>query len=460
MMVIARRRMHPVQRGCASLPWKSFGGALIILLLVFLDAQVFHSLCSDGDLMRGIWQRYDSQRAGSNVFATLITALKRLATEKPALLGVGTQIMGLGVAPSYSAEGSGGYGIDVGSVAGMVANAASATMSGVVGMMGSEAGLSVSGSSMKLQWWVLVGTARFAGCWCSCSIDQLDKADSPPIPESYIYLLALQCLVSLVEGFASLVIPLYNTIAVVRPRAAGEAVVRAPPALDLASLSADDPVTIQLRTVHDMLEHGWPALLAALSFYISTNLSDELFADVLGALQSFINVSGVLRLTTPRDAFLTSVSKLAVPSRVVSSLDSFQEPQTPKSAVLSVENLGGLAGLSGGGQSNQPGLSERNLACLRALISSALFLAGSLGPSWFDVLEALQNADYVLTKGTIFSSKKAYVTPSAPSSTSASGGSAGTVPQPAPPRHPALMDLDADTIQHAIQRLFDSTKNL
>jgi protein MON2 len=102
--------------------------------------------------MRCVWQRYDSQQAGSNVFAALITALKRLATEKPALLGVGTQIMGLGIAPSYSAEGSSGYGIDVGSVAGMVANAASATMSGVVGMIGAEASLSVSGSSMKLQW--------------------------------------------------------------------------------------------------------------------------------------------------------------------------------------------------------------------------------------------------------------------------------------------------------------------
>ena len=67
---------------------------------------------------------------GPNVFATLIAALKRLATEKPALLGVGTQIMGLGIAPLYSAEGSGRYGIDVGSVAGIVANAASATNSG------------------------------------------------------------------------------------------------------------------------------------------------------------------------------------------------------------------------------------------------------------------------------------------------------------------------------------------
>ena len=182
-----------------------------------------------------------------------------------------------------------------------------------------------------------------------------------------------------------------------------------------------------------MLENGWPVLLTTLSFYISTNLSDKLFADILGALQNLIDVTGVLRLTMPRDAFLTSVSKLAVPSRVVSSLESFQEPQTPKSAVLLVENLGGLTGLGGGGQSNQPRLSEHNLACLRALISSALFLVGSLGASWFDVLEALQNADYVLTKGTIFSSKKAYAAPSAPSSTMATGGTAGTIPQPALP---------------------------
>lgn len=103
--------------------------------------------------MRGIWQRYDAQSAGSNVFAALITALKRLATEKPALLGVGTQIMGLGVAPSHS-DGSSGYGIDVGAMAGMVANAASATVSGMVGMMGTDASLSVGGSSMKLQWCV------------------------------------------------------------------------------------------------------------------------------------------------------------------------------------------------------------------------------------------------------------------------------------------------------------------
>lgn len=100
--------------------------------------------------MRNVWDRYDSEESGSKVFSTLVAAVKRLVTEKPALLGSNQQIHGVGVAnPSDSGSG---YGLDVGGVAGMVATAASASLHGVVGMMGSEAGLSVQGSAMKLQW--------------------------------------------------------------------------------------------------------------------------------------------------------------------------------------------------------------------------------------------------------------------------------------------------------------------
>lgn len=100
--------------------------------------------------MRNVWDRYDAQHSGSRVFGSLITALKRLVTEKPALLGVGSQMLGVGVA---SDGGSSNYGLDVGGMAGMVATAASATVSGVVGMIGSSGGLSSQGSAMKLQWY-------------------------------------------------------------------------------------------------------------------------------------------------------------------------------------------------------------------------------------------------------------------------------------------------------------------
>jgi len=56
----------------------------------------------------------------------------------------------------------------------------------------------------------------------------------------------------------------------------------------------------------------------------------------------------------------------------------------------------GVAG-RGGASGSSAGLSLRNLGCLRALVAPAMFLAGKLALSWFVVLEALQNVDYVLT---------------------------------------------------------------
>lgn len=370
-------------------------------------------------------------------------------------------MFGVGVSshPGDSPASSG----SVGAVAGMVATAASATVSGVVGMMGSGGGLSLQGSAMKLQWCVGIRNQVLVFVVSNSvffSIDQLDKADSPPIPEPYIYLLGVQCLVSLCEGFASFTGPLYSSIVMQKPRAAGEAVVRAPPALDLATLPADEPRTKQLRLVRDMVENGWPALLAALSYIISTNLSDDLFVEVLSSYQAMANVSGMLALSTPRDAFFTSLAKFAIPSRVVSSLDSYAEPATPRTATMLSENLG----LTGPAQA--PGLSERNMACLKVLLSCALFLAGSLGESWFGILEALQNADYVLNAKGLQSvparrnSAFSISSGGTPSSRSISGSAPGANAQQPGPHHPLLSDLDAESVQNAIQRLFDASKIL
>ena len=109
-----------------------------------------------------------------------------------------------------------------------------------------------------------------------------------------------------------------------------------------------------------------------------------------------------------------------------------------------------------------PGLSPRNLACLRAVVAAALFLAGTLGPSWFAVLEALQNADYVLTtRGTAPPAPAAL---GATSGTPVKRGSAQTEGQQQQQHqsrqqaaHPLLADLDSESVQAAIQRLFDAS---
>ena len=43
------------------------------------------------------------------------------------------------------------------------------------------------------------------------SIDQLDKTNAPLIPNAYIYLLGVQCLVSLSDGLVGYAILLYSS---------------------------------------------------------------------------------------------------------------------------------------------------------------------------------------------------------------------------------------------------------
>ncbi|KAG8692675.1 hypothetical protein FRC09_011038, partial [Ceratobasidium sp. 395] len=311
-----------------------------------LAMEIVRGLCGDSDLMRAIWERYDARAksddaTSSGVFSALITALRRLATEKPALLG--------------------------------------------------------------------------------------------------------------------------------RPRAAGEAIVRAPPALDLSTLPEGDPTSQQLKTTHAMLESGWPGLLAALSFFITTNLSEELFADVLLSMQSLTSTTGALGLNVPRDAFMTSLSRFAVPSKVVSSLESYSEPSAPRTPGV-VDSMG-LTALSGG-PAVPPGLSDRNLACLKTLISITLFLAGSLGASWVDIIELFQNADYVLTaKGSRWAGGPMSAGGKRSSMLGASGalgaklraapGGATTAPSgSSPSRHPLFADLEPESILATMDKLFETSKSL
>jgi hypothetical protein len=112
--------------------------------------------------MRGIWQRYDAlisegdtgSASGARVFTLFVSTLQRLVTSRPSLLGVSAQMQGVGVPTSDSLSYSHSHSLD--SVAEMVATAASATVSNVVGMIGTEAGLSVQSAAMKVQWCVSI----------------------------------------------------------------------------------------------------------------------------------------------------------------------------------------------------------------------------------------------------------------------------------------------------------------
>ncbi|GJN94193.1 hypothetical protein Rhopal_007267-T1 [Rhodotorula paludigena] len=484
-----------------------------------LALEIFRGLCGDFPLMLRFYQRYDAATrekqlqaeaagaskgkgkiGGSTVFSDLMTAFNRLATEKPTALGVGAAVTyGSSLGPVFShapgaaagssagasagGTGSGvidsamemGWGVaqGVGSVVGSsVAAAAGAVSTAGGGGAGAATApsLSVQTASMKLQ-----------------CIDQLDKAEPPQIPDTYIFLLALQCLSALADGFASFTLSTYAEV--VARQTPPEAKGTASPALDWAALDAaagsDDPQMVSLRVVRAMAETTWPALLASLSFFIATALSDDLFADVVAALQSFTSVLGVLNLETPREAFLTSLCKFAMPPSVVSHLASqdahsaaygakpTSTAAAAATAVLSAgaESLALLAGGGGGAGAAHPiGLSSRNLVCLRALMSVAHYLAGTLGYSWFCVFETLQNADFVLRATSAARGiKKRSVPPATPAAATAKAGAhtgvngaagASAVGEAPPPIPVIPTEADEVAVQQAIAQLFEVSKTL
>ena len=77
-----------------------------------------------------------------------------------------------------------------------------------------------------------------------------------------------------------------------------------------------------------------------------------------------------LALPTTCDAFLTVLAKAALPPSVIAVLDEPQQASLRSPVALEVLTLG-LAGGGGGSAAPQPpGLSPRNLACLRALVAA------------------------------------------------------------------------------------------
>jgi hypothetical protein len=234
------------------------------------------------------------------------------------------------------------------------------------------------------------------------SIDQLDKADPPSIPETYIFYLALLCL---------------NSIAF-------------KPNSEEQSLEHEDNKK-DLSLVTDMANVAWPGLLAAMSFYLTANLDEDLFQNTMRSYQNFTNVCGVLDLVTPRDAFLTNLCRNSIPIIPLLSSGFASASVTPTLAkTASTTSIGTTLSLTGSNttavsfadlpvQQQQAianiTLNEKNLYSLRVLLNITMFLSSMLGSSWYLVLETLQLADFLL-----------FNRPTPKGASSASGGNVGT----------------------------------
>ncbi|OAX84129.1 hypothetical protein ACJ72_01495 [Emergomyces africanus] len=416
----------------AAVPWKRV-----------ICMEIFRGLYSDSGLLRHIYMLFDAQEGRRNIVRDHMACLVRLASEKPSLIGVSHQ----STLPTGTSNSRNTMDEQVALEAVAVA--------GVIG--GPTTSVSTCGISSQ---WSLVRTPY---------IETLDKIDAPIPPETYVYSLVLNCISAYSESVAKFILPL--TVSESKSKRkhrastsskegggsepqrknSGAALKKSsvpPNPLDLKS----HPQINGISAIASMIETCWPAILATCSTFLYAALDREFYHNLVRSFQKLTHVAGLLRLSTPRDAFLTTLGKAAVPADVVNfnlplnsaGADSQNalatESSIPKSPMATdVPSLPA--------DSAAATLSTRNLLCLRALLNLGIALGPTLDqPAWSIILETLQHAELIISVSTLTTPKPTQVNQN------------NDMNAPSPPE-PSQANLGTEivAVEAAASKMFEST---
>lgn len=385
-----------------------------------LCMEVLRGIFAEAALIRRIFAMYDASEGRKSILRDLVAAFVRISTEKPSLIGLGHQSS----IPVVNQSNNGGT------------DQALLEASGIPGIISSSVSSSEPSAGISTHW----STMRVP------CIDQLDKSDPPLIPDTYIYSLTLACISGFSEGLAKFILPLtvpdrprkkasrqsdtadykVSDSGPGTPDPRATSIERHPsfkknpvPANPL--LLEDHPLYGEVKICAGIVDECWPAVLATCSTFLYAALDSEYYHGLIRSFQKFTHVAGLLCLSTPRDAFLTTLGKAAVPPNVFTA--STAQPPTPPASItetssmfsnarglLSVENLVSHTSTTERGRhafdARPSSLNTRNLLCLRALLNLGIALGPTLDSAWAIILGTLQQADLVL-----FSNSKSSRTP-------------------------------------------------
>ncbi|MCJ1383119.1 hypothetical protein MMC17_006232 [Xylographa soralifera] len=382
-----------------------------------LCMEVFRGIHAEPALIRSIYAHFDEKEGKRDIIRNHMAIMVKLAAEKPSIIGLGQQ----STIPAISSQAED----DLDEQVALQAEGVAGTIGAAMTLRSSAApGISTYGSNMRIP-----------------CIEQLDKSDPPSVPPAYLYSLVLTCMNSFSEGLARFLLPFSIPVEVrskkkqrlikdderqeteTSERDESTVVVRKPRLTRSQSISGAklpvNPLSLeshvlysQIRSSASMVDACWPALLAAYSTFLHAALDSEYYHSLVRSFQKFSQVAGLLGLSTPRDAFLTTLGKNAVPPSVVSAF------AIPSSTLYMVERRdtrrhenGFQAGDSKLGPSpsivveksrqsvelGSVSLNTRNLLCLRALVNLGIALGPVLQSAWSIILETLQQADLVIT---------------------------------------------------------------
>lgn len=376
-----------------------------------LCMELFRALYAEPGLVRLIYSLYDGKEKRKDILKDHMASLVRLASEKPSLIGVGNQsTIPMRVENSRSITDE-QITLEAGGVAGVIGTSVPSTETNVPGV-----------SSQ----WSVIRTPY---------VDTLDKTDAPPPPETYIYSLVLNCISTFSEGLARFILPLTvpefksrrkNRVAspendpnsstaslpeqqMTSKHAQNQGTKKSPIPTNPLDLDSH-PQLSAIKICAGIIEHCWPAVLATCSTFLYAALDDEFYHTLVRSFQKLAHVAGLLRLSVPRDAFLTTLGKAATPpdtGNIKPIISTASVPDSSNNNVSDKKRKGTEMALVGSplpvdasnasSESNSVLLSTRNLLCLRALLNLGIALGPILDqPAWSIIFETLQDTDLLI----------------------------------------------------------------
>ncbi|XP_031571220.1 protein MON2 homolog isoform X2 [Actinia tenebrosa] len=393
------------------------------LLVKFLDSskplwqralalEVLHTLTIQPALLRSFCQFYDMQEHSTKIFHNIVNALSSF------IQSLFTNQLSHGTGPSSSSSPSGNT-IQTSSSAPPPSVMALSTMGGVT----PQPGFLYRGA------WVPLTVTPVSGQAKPVYLDHLEKQETPSIPDGYTLSIAFACILEIVKGLNTLVVHTSPE----KPSIEGwiepdvKHVKESDTGVGTVSINAMDQGASNNHVGKEMVNASWCGVLASLSLLLESSNDETGTEAILKSFQMFSNVCGVLSLTTPRDAFITSLCKAALPPHYTLTIVN---PHSGKAQVSYIKNPSSSHGMGsdaqGGGGSDQPVLSRtmsfpggggsgavvtgtsvggshgpvsltaKNVQCMRALLSLAHCHGTILGTAWHMVLITLQHLTWIL----------------------------------------------------------------
>jgi hypothetical protein len=120
-------------------------------------------------------------------------------------------------------------------------------------------------------------------------------------------------------------------------------------------------------------------------------LEEQATEFVLKTLCSFLRVSGVLELATPRDAFITALCKACLPHHYAFAVTVENVQTSPRHKANTTAVSTNVLNAATAAQ-----ITAKNLQCVRCLLGVVHCHGGVLGSAWYLVLNTLQHLTDIL----------------------------------------------------------------